>query len=85
LNADVREILRVLKTGGTFILIAEAYKGGKYDERLKKLDKLRGELKFAHLSIAEHRDMFSRAGYSDIQIFEDYERGWVCAVGKRSG
>jgi len=85
LNADVREILRVLKTGGTFILIAEAYKGGKYDERLKKLDKLRGELKFAHLSIDEHRDLFSKAGYSDIQIFEDYERGWVCAVGKRIG
>jgi ubiquinone/menaquinone biosynthesis C-methylase UbiE len=85
LNADVQEIQRVLKPGGTFVLIAEAYKGGKYDERLQKLDKLRGELKFAHLSIAEHRDLFSRAGYFDIQIIEDYERGWVCAIGKRSG
>jgi len=85
LIADAREILRVLKTGGTFVLIAEAYKGGKYDERLKKLDKLRGEMKFAHLSIAEHRDLFARAGYSDIQIIEVYEKGWVCAVGKRNG
>ena len=85
LIADAREILRVLKTGGMFVLIAEAYKGGKYDERLKKLDKLRGDLKFAHLSIDEHRDMLSRAGYCDIQIIEDYERGWVCAVAKRNG
>ncbi len=83
LITDAREILRVLKPDGTFALIAEAYKGGKYDERLSKLDKLRGELKFAHLSIAEHRDMFSKAGYSDIQIIEDYERGWVCASGQK--
>jgi SAM-dependent methyltransferase len=85
LITDAREILRVLKPDGTFALIAEAYKGGKYDERLSKLDKLRGELKFAHLSIAEHRDMFSKAGFADIQIIEDYERGWVCVVGRRSG
>ena len=85
LAADMGEILRVLKPGGTFLLIAEAYQGGKYDERLKKLDALRGELKFAHLSIAEHRDLFAKSGYSDIQIFEEYEKGWVCGVAKRSG
>jgi SAM-dependent methyltransferase len=85
LDADVHEILRVLKPGGTFLLIAEAYKGGKYDERLRKLDKLRGELKFSHVSIAEHRDLFSKAGFSEVQVFEDYERGWVCATGKRTG
>jgi ubiquinone/menaquinone biosynthesis C-methylase UbiE len=81
LTQDIKEIVRVLKSGGTFALIAEAYKGGKYDERLKKLDKLRGELKFTHLSIEEHRDLFSKAGLSDVKVFEDYERGWVCATG----
>jgi SAM-dependent methyltransferase len=84
LNADVKQILRVLKPGGTFILVAEAYRGGKYDERLKKLDKLRGKLRFAHLSIAEHRDLFSKAGFSEVQVFEDYEKGWVCATGRRA-
>jgi len=83
LVADTREILRVLKPGGTFILIAEAYKGGKYDERLKKLDQLRGELRFTHLSIAEHRNLLSEVGFSDIEIIEDYERGWVCASGSK--
>jgi len=83
LIADTREILRVLKPGGTFVLIAEAYKGGKYDERLKKLDKVRTEMKFALLSTSEFRDLFSNAGYSDIQIIEDYEKGWVCGIGKK--
>jgi hypothetical protein len=46
---------------------------------------LRGELKFSHVSIAEHRDLFSKAGFSEVQVFEDYERGWVCATGKRTG
>jgi len=83
LVADMGEILRVLKPNGTFLLIAEAYQGGKYDERLKKLDALRGELKFAHLSIPGHRDLFAKSGYSDIHIFEEYEKGWACGVAKR--
>jgi SAM-dependent methyltransferase len=83
LTGDTREIMRVLKPGGTFVLIAEAYRGGKYDEKLRKLDELLGEVRFAHLSIEEHRDLLVNAGFSDIQIFEDYERGWVCATGKK--
>jgi hypothetical protein len=31
LPANVREILRVLKPGGTFALIAETYRGGRFD------------------------------------------------------
>jgi SAM-dependent methyltransferase len=84
LISDMQEILRVLKPGGTFLLIAEAYKGGKYDQKLKKLDTLREEMKFDHFTIAEHRDIFSKSGYSDIQMVEDYERGWVCGVGRKS-
>src|SRR5262245_50285008 len=32
---DMREVLRVLKPGGTLLIIAEAYKGGKNEARLK--------------------------------------------------
>jgi SAM-dependent methyltransferase len=84
LTADMHEIQRVLKPGGTFLLIAEAYKGGKYDKQLSKIDDLRKTMKLAHLTIAEHRDLFSKAGYIDIQIVEDYERGWVCGLGRKS-
>ena len=30
---DVREVLRVLKPGGTFLLIAEVYRGRQYRDR----------------------------------------------------
>ena len=40
LPADMREVLRVLKPGGTLIIIAEAYKGGKHDKRLEKVAEL---------------------------------------------
>jgi ubiquinone/menaquinone biosynthesis C-methylase UbiE len=82
-NADMREILRVLKPGGALIIIAEAYKGGKYDRLLQRLEKLRGMMNYAHLSVSEHNELFTKAGYSDIQVFEEYDKGWICAVGRK--
>ncbi len=83
LNADMREILRVLKTGGALIIIAEAYKGGKHDQLLQRLEKLRGLMHYAHLSVGEHSELFSKAGYSDVQVFEEYTKGWICAAGRK--
>lgn len=83
LNADMQEVLRVLKPGGTLIIIAEAYKGGKYDRLLQNLERLRGMMNYAHLSASEHRELFSNAGYSDVQVHEDYDKGWICAVGRK--
>ena len=42
LPADMREVLRVLKPGGMFVIIAEAYKGGKYDRLLRRIETLTG-------------------------------------------
>jgi len=83
LNADMREVLRVLKRGGTLVMIAEAYKGGKHDHLLQRLEKLRGTMTYAHLSVGEHRDLLSSAGYADVQVFEEYDKGWICAVGRK--
>jgi ubiquinone/menaquinone biosynthesis C-methylase UbiE len=83
LNADMREVLRVLKPGAALVIIAEAYKGGKYDQRLQRLEKLQGLMHCAHLTVSKHRDLFSHAGYTDVQVFEEYDKGWVCARGKK--
>ena len=77
---DMEEIRRVLKPGGTFIVIAESYKGGRYDKLQGLVMKL---LRSTELSVAEHRELFLTAGYTDVQIFEEHKKGWVCGTGRK--
>jgi SAM-dependent methyltransferase len=81
LVADMREVLRVLKAGGTFVLIAEAYKGGGRLEAPTGLvmKVLGGRL----LSANEHRELLTQAGFADVALFEENSKGWLCGVGKR--
>ena len=81
LVTDMQEIRRVLKPGATLIIIAESYKGGKYDWLQWPVMKL---LKSAHLSVDEHRALFAAAGFSEVQMFEEPEHGWICGTGRRS-
>jgi ubiquinone/menaquinone biosynthesis C-methylase UbiE len=77
LKGDMREILRVLKPAGRLVVIAEMYKGGKYD-RLKW--PVMWLLRSSHLSVSDHRELFSSTGYGDAKIFEETNRGWICAT-----
>jgi SAM-dependent methyltransferase len=74
---DMREILRVLKPGGRLIVIAETYKGGKYDKIKWPVMWL---LRSSHLSVNGHRELFLEAGYTDVEIFEEHRKGWICGV-----
>jgi hypothetical protein len=67
------------------MVVAEAYKGGRYDALLRRLETLqqRGIMNYAHLTVGEHRELLSNAGYSDVQVFEEYDRGWLGAIGRR--
>lgn len=77
---DMREIKRVLKPGGTLLIIAETYKGGRYDWLKGPVMKaLRSEL----LSVVEQQRVFSASGYVDVQLFEERDQGWMCAIGKK--
>ena len=86
LAADVREVLRVMKPEGTFAMIAEAYKGGKYDRVLQRLGTLqqRGIMSYTLMTANEHRDLLTTAGYSDVNVSENYDKGWICAVGRKA-
>lgn len=77
---DMREILRVLKPGGKLIVIAETYKGGRYDFFKWPVMWL---LRSSHLSVNDHRALFSRAGYTGFEIFEEQKKGWLCAIGAK--
>jgi SAM-dependent methyltransferase len=83
LRSDMREVWRVLKPGGTLLIIAEIYKGGKFDRRAQTFAAAMTPLGYSHLSVDEHRDMFATAGFSDVEVFEEYEKGWICAKGRR--
>jgi ubiquinone/menaquinone biosynthesis C-methylase UbiE len=77
---DMREILRVLKPGGTMVITAESYKGGRYDKLQQPVMRL---LRSTRLSVDEHRELFSAAGYTDVQIFEERNKGWICGTGRK--
>jgi SAM-dependent methyltransferase len=80
LVTDMQEILRVLKPGGKLIVIGSVYKGGKYDKRNQKYAEL---IEIAFPSVNELREIFLRAGYSEVQMFEKYNRGWMCGIGRK--
>lgn len=77
---DMQEVLRVLKPGGTLIVIAESYKKGANNAWQQPIMKL---LKSSNLSVEDHRELFSKAGYTDIQTFEEKAKGWFSGIGKK--
>jgi SAM-dependent methyltransferase len=80
LVTDLQETLRVLKPDGKLIIIGSVYEGGKYDKRNQKYAEL---IEIAFPSIEELRELFLRAGYTEVQMFEKYDRGWICGIGRK--
>jgi ubiquinone/menaquinone biosynthesis C-methylase UbiE len=83
LAADLREIRRVLKPGGTLVVIAEAHRGGKHDAVLQKMSLVTTRMPFTLLTVGEHRELFENGGFTDVRVDEDYERGWVRVAGRK--
>lgn len=81
MRKDMQEILRVLKPGATFIILAESYNINSKPNTLQQLGSK--FLKFRPLSVDEHREMFLLSGFSDVQIFEERSKGWVCGIGRK--
>jgi ubiquinone/menaquinone biosynthesis C-methylase UbiE len=82
LPGDMREVFRVLKPGGTLILIAEVYKGAS--TRVSQLaEKYASRTGMTLLSVDEHRELFTNAGYSDVQAIEESGKGWICSIGRK--
>jgi len=78
---DFREIFRVLKSGGCFLIVAEIYRGGKHLEGVRK--KIFDKHLAANMNLltpGEHHELFANAGFSDVQIFEELDKGWICVA-----
>jgi ubiquinone/menaquinone biosynthesis C-methylase UbiE len=80
LPANVGEILRVLKPGGTFALIAETYRGGPFRLVYGIVMPLLGA---AFLSDAQHRDLLTKAGFTEVATMHRTGTNWICATGRK--
>jgi SAM-dependent methyltransferase len=77
---DLREVLRVLKPGGVLMIVGGEYKGGRYHERDAKWAEQGGMTYHTRDELAE---LLSGVGYSQVRVFEQYDEGWICAVGSK--
>ncbi len=80
LAADLNGILRALKPGGRLVMIAETYRGRRFDWLYGPAMRL---LRATYLDVSEHRALLETAGFSEVQVFEERTRGWICAVGRK--
>ncbi len=83
LHSDMREVFRVLKPEGLMVIVAEIYKGPK-TVSAKMAEKYAAKSGMAFLSVDEHCEIFSNAGYTDIQIVTEPAKAWICCTGRKS-
>lgn len=81
LSADVKEIGRVLKPGGTFALIAETYRGGPLGLLYGIIMPLIGA---AFLTDDEHRALLTQAGFTEVVTKHVPGKSWICATGRKA-
>lgn len=80
--SDMREVFRVVNPGGKVLVVAEVYKGANTTvSKLAEQFAPRTGMKL--LSLDEHRELLANAGFSEIQIFDQAEKGWICGVGRK--
>lgn len=81
LPANLREVFRVLKSGGTIAIIAEAHRGGRFDAPYALIMR---SLRAAYLTADEHRDLLIQAGFADVSTIEAPNKAWICVKGRRA-
>ncbi len=74
---DFAEIWRVLKPGGTFVIVAEMYTHEGQDEEQKRIVDVLG---MHNNTPKELEQLLAGAGYSSVKIELDEGRGWLCAL-----
>jgi len=79
---DLKEIYRVLKNNGILLLVNEGYKC-ENEKKRKIVEKWTKLGNFKVHSPDEYKDFLKKARFSDIQIFEQKEQGWITSIAKK--
>ncbi|UCF06537.1 MAG: class I SAM-dependent methyltransferase [bacterium] len=80
LKEDLAELRRVMRHGGKVILVGGVYFGGKSDSRNRKLAAI-GSMNCQ--TLAELRETLCEAEYADVEVHEEWKKGWFCIVGHK--
>ena len=78
---NLKEVLRVLKTGGKFLLVADIY--GKEGLSEETLDNIK-IFNLLNPTKTEFREMFEKSGFADIEIHLKDGTDWIAVSGKKS-
>ena len=78
---NLKEIRRILKPGGSLILINACYRDEKFEKRNSNLARIG---KFTYHLPDEFRIFLRDAGYSQIQIEVLENKNWIAAIGINS-
>jgi ubiquinone/menaquinone biosynthesis C-methylase UbiE len=77
---DLKEIRRILKAGGTLLIVNEVYKHDKFEKRNTKFAKWVG----MHIHTPnEYHDFLNEAGYVVVNIDDIPEKNWITAIAKK--
>lgn len=80
--AGMREVFRVTKRRGIFVVIAEVYKGATSGVS-RTTEEQAPQTGITMLTPDEHRDLFTNAGFTKIKVDVFAEKGWLCVTGKK--
>ena len=77
---DLKEILRVLKPGGTLLVAAETYSRRDSSGLQASVMTLLGS---RVPSVEDEHRLFGSAGFVSIQVTTERSKGWMCAMGRK--
>lgn len=81
LDHDLQELKRVLRLGGTLLLVNEVYENEKFRDRNRKWAAWAN----MHIHSPEgYRELLTTAGYRAIEVHEAIEKNWIAATGNKA-